>query len=118
MIYRIVAGFYRIMTHLYDKRLQPGFSALPIVRFIPASSIVNEAAKNNILAGQFHRLAKIITDPENFRMHMARIVKDLLGRHYKLKMLLGKYRALLAANSAALGPYRRPISWFLEYIGQ
>ena len=37
--YRIIAGFYRIMTNLYDKRLQLGFAALPTVLVSPLPSL-------------------------------------------------------------------------------
>ena len=102
-IYRIVAGVWRILTKLYDKRLQPGFANLPIVRFIPAFSSVNEAAKRNIISGRFQRLAKIITNRENFRFHMARIGKDLEGRKYKLNIYCTQVSASIGGQSRGHG---------------
>jgi hypothetical protein len=108
--------YHRIRTNLYDKRLQPAFAQLPIVRFIPWFSNVNNACKNNIATGQFFRFAKVITEVENFAYHMARTITELVNRGYNRRRLLSKYKHLLFTNPEIMGPFRRSVAYFLDVV--
>ncbi|KXZ42971.1 hypothetical protein GPECTOR_108g166 [Gonium pectorale] len=70
-------GSARILTQLYDQRDQPGFKALRLTLFIAADSNVNLPAKRALLAGQFQRLRRVITNPDNFAFEMSRVVQAL-----------------------------------------
>ncbi|KXZ57042.1 hypothetical protein GPECTOR_5000g1268 [Gonium pectorale] len=88
-------GSARILTRLYDKRDQPGFKALRLTRFIAADSNVNLPAKRALLAGQFQRLRRVITDPDNFAFEMARVVQALHSSGYARRNLHRTYGRLL-----------------------
>eukprot|EP00198_Chlamydomonas_reinhardtii_P006371 XP_001695707.1 predicted protein [Chlamydomonas reinhardtii] len=94
--YTTADGKSRITTRLYDKRDQPAFARIRLSRFVAADSSVNEAAKRNILTGQFHRLRRIILDYDNFCLEMARLMRALLDCGYARKRLDDKYAELLA----------------------
>ena len=102
----MVGPYHRIVTRLFDKRLQPAFASLPIVRYIPSLSNVNESAKHNIITGQFHRLSRCVTNPVDFAAHMSRIVSDLCARQYSFRRLFSKYKNLLTSNPEVQGPFR------------
>lgn len=67
----------RIVTRLYGKRVQPLFARVRLTRFIHASSNVAEQSRCGLLAGQFHRLRRIVTDFDNFVEDIAHIIANL-----------------------------------------
>ncbi len=87
-----------ITTRLYDKRAQPAFAGVRLSRYVPRHSNVNDPAKDNILASQFHRLRRIITEPNNFCASMADVIATLAANGYKRSALAHRYRRLLAAR--------------------
>ncbi|PNH09713.1 hypothetical protein TSOC_003618 [Tetrabaena socialis] len=111
-------GKCHIRTVLYDKRDQRVFGGIRLSRFVPRCSSVNEAAKRNIFSGQFHRLRRIITDPENFCFSMARIMTDLMRQGYTRNALEVKYRDLLRAFPQLFYFERKPANGGLDIFAR
>ncbi len=87
-----------ITTRLYDKRAQPAFNGVRLSRYVPRHSNVNDPAKDNILASQFHRLRRVITEPSNFCASMADVISTLARSGYARGALAHRYRRLMAAR--------------------
>ncbi len=87
----------RFTTRLYDKRDQPAFHDVRLSRYIPRCSNVNEAAKRNIFASQFHRLRAIILDIDDFALQAARLVVALTRQGYSFGQLLQRTNDALLA---------------------
>ena len=45
-----------------------------LTRLVAADINVNLPAKRALLAGQFHQLRRVVTDPDNFAFEMARVI--------------------------------------------
>ncbi len=69
------ADHCRLLTRLYDKRVQPAFTN--VSRFVHSASNVNESCKRNILTNNFHRLRRVITDSHNFCLEIALVIRAL-----------------------------------------
>lgn len=93
---RSITMVSRITTRLYDKRDQPAFASVRLSRFVAADSSVNEAAKRNILTGQFHRLRCVILDYDNFCCEMGRLIRALVDSGYDRGTLESVYHNLLS----------------------
>ena len=99
LVHTVCNGCSRYHTRLYDKRVQPSFAHVRLSRFVPASSSVNEAAKRNIFTGQFRRLQRVITDPQNFIDEVAFVICSLASGGYSASHLLRQ-----CADQVALDP--------------
>ena len=77
--------------------------------FSAAEPRLRDARRNagNIFTGQFHRLRRVITDPDNFAFEMARIVQTLHGSGYSQRNLLRTYGRLLQFMQHAFDYARR-----------
>ena len=71
-----------IKAGLYDKRDGPRFVVLRLSRFIPLSSNVDPACKQNIMIGQAARLAVLCSEWWEFAQNMAAIILILVSRGY------------------------------------
>ena len=88
----------RLITHLYDKRVQPAFFNIRLSRFVHLSSNVNDSCKRNILTSQIHRLSRIITDPTNFCFEVALVIRALQAQAYPIHQLLQQTRTFISTN--------------------
>ena len=88
----------RLITQLYDKRVQPAFSNIRLSRFVHISSNVNDYCKQNILISQIHRLSHTITDPPNFCLEVALVIRALRGQAYPIHRLLQQTRTFIRNN--------------------
>ena len=88
----------RLLTRLYDKRVQPAFARARLSRLIPHDSNANESAKRNILVGQFHRLRRVITDPNNFCIEVAAVFNHLLTKGHSRARMVIQIRDLITAQ--------------------
>ena len=88
----------RIITHLYDKRVQPAFLNIRLSRFVHFSSNVDDSCKRNILTGQIHRLSRIITDPNNFCFEVALVIRALQAQAYPIHRLRQQTRTFINTN--------------------
>ena len=88
----------RLITRLYDKRVQPAFINIRLSRFVHLSSNVNDSCKRNILTSQLNRLSRVITDPPNFCLEVALVIHALRTQAYPIQRLLQQTRAFIIAN--------------------
>lgn len=97
--FRNSRGAYQIRTKLYDKRVHifKGKN-LSIVRFLHATSNIPNSSKSNILTGQIHRLARRITDVDNFCYELARIILELAGQGHRFEDLWRRFRDVIHLN--------------------
>jgi hypothetical protein len=91
--HRTVAG--SLTTKLYDKRRQPHFQHVRIVRFPHFTSLLSRRCKYGVLTSQFHRYTRIILDKNNFTEELARLVHDLVDKGYSPEVLHRHLRSLL-----------------------
>ena len=85
-----------LTTRLYDRRMHdPHFSAIPVVYYTHALSMVAAHTKFNVLTGQFHRLRRLILDRSNFCSSIAVVLFHLQRRGYSSRLLKRKLRFLL-----------------------
>jgi hypothetical protein len=75
-------------TILYDKRREPCYANIPVVSYMHVSSAVHARIGGNILYGQLHRFTSIILDRTNFVLEVARCVRSMHDRGFKLDKLL------------------------------
>ncbi|CAL8465384.1 g4920 [Coccomyxa elongata] len=76
-----------VTTHLYDKRRDPKFADIEMVRFPHISSNLSARCKYNCLTGEFHRLRRIVLQHDNFCMELASVQVELELRGYSPRRL-------------------------------
>ncbi len=88
----------RLLTRMYDKRVQPAFTNVHLSRFVHSASNTNESCKRNILTSQFHRLRRVITDPHNFCLEIALVIRTLASQSYPVGRMVAQLRDLVTAS--------------------
>ena len=80
---------------LYDKRREPNFAKLGIVRFPHATSALSTACKLNIITSRYHFFRTVLTRRDNFCAEVATVILDFHKRQYNLARLWHKLAHLL-----------------------
>ena len=106
MLYRGPTG---IELDLYDKRSEPGFRRIKMIRFPHIESNISDSAKYTIVTSQFVRFSRICTTKSAFVRHLSDLLSSLILKNYnktrlfnKVRCLLfGRYKDIYSINSAA-----------------
>jgi hypothetical protein len=77
-------------TRLYDKRMQPCYDGIPIVRYTHISSATSPFAGYNILVSQLHRFQALITTRSSFVLETAKLLVRMEARGYNMGVLRKK----------------------------
>jgi hypothetical protein len=80
------------VTHLYDKRRERCYRAIPIVQYTHVSSTLSMQSGYNILLGQLFRFRELITVKGNYVMEAAKLVARMTLRGYRRTILMRKLR--------------------------
>ena len=88
-----------ITTHLYAKLREHKFTGIDTCRFPHITSNLSSRCKYNCLTGEFHRLRRIVLDPENFCYEMARVCVQLELRGYASRRLYKQLVSLCHTHS-------------------
>ena len=82
-----------LITRLFDKRKSPQFSnVVAVMRFPAADSMLAWSCKLNVFDAQFVRFSRIITDGENFRAEIVRLLVEMISAGYPRVTLLLRCR--------------------------
>ena len=72
-----------LITRLYDKRWSPQYAHIAVVmRFPAADSMLAWSCKLNVFDAQFVHFSRIITDGDNFRCEVGRLLVDMISARY------------------------------------
>ena len=105
--FQIVDGEIRwygfLETVLYDKRRDPRFANIPLVRWTSIHSNLLSRCKFNTITSQFHRFRRIITNFPNFVAELALLLRQLVDFGYPYRQLVGSLRGCFARSSHLYG---------------
>ena len=82
----------RSTTRLYVKRQQACYAGIPIVRYTHVASTLSAQSGYNIVVSQLHRYRELIWVRGNYVMEVAKLVRRLQLRGYKVAILWGKLK--------------------------
>ncbi|KAK9807850.1 hypothetical protein WJX72_011274 [[Myrmecia] bisecta] len=71
-----------VITHLFDKRRQAAFAAIPLVRLPHITSMLSSNCKYDILRSQFVRYGRIIMAISNFLDEVALLMTEMVHKGY------------------------------------
>jgi hypothetical protein len=77
-------------TRLNDKRQDPCYRGIPIVRYARVSSAISPCAGYNILVSQLHRFQTLITRRSSFVMEVAKLLLSMHSQGYCSSVLRKK----------------------------
>jgi hypothetical protein len=77
-------------TRLYDKRIQPCYNDISMVRYTHISSAITPFAGYNILVSQLHRFQTLITKRSSYVMEVAKLLVRMKTRGYCMSVLRKK----------------------------
>lgn len=104
-------------TLLFDKRRLPCYSGIPIVQYAHVTSTLSIQCGCNILIGQLHRFRQLITVRSNYVWEVARLVKRMQDRGYRLSLLRRKLKQHLQVYPDTFGDVRPTACVFCCYAG-
>ena len=107
------APFLSFSRSPYDKRTEPGFAALPIVRTTPYFSATVQHCKTNVIMCYLRRIAMRSDNFESFCFHALDVMRQLLAAHYPAPLLLDTARFFANYFSYLVPGVGIPISIFL-----
>jgi hypothetical protein len=84
-----------IELDLYDKRNEPGFRRIQMIRFPHVTSFISDSAKYNIVTSQFIRFSRLCSTKDSFIHRLSDLLAALLLKNYRRARLFAKVRKLL-----------------------
>ena len=84
-----------VATDVYDKRSEPGFRRIKMIRFPHIESHISDSAKYNILTSQFIRIHRLCTSEFAFIHRMADLLAAFCLKNYHPPFLFGKLRKMV-----------------------
>lgn len=84
-----------IATDLYDKRLEPGFRRIKMIRFPHIESFISDSAKYNIVTSQLIRFSRLCSTKSSFVHRLADMLAALTLKQYNTARLFSKVRKLI-----------------------
>ena len=84
-----------VSTDVYDKRSEPGFRRIRMIRFPHIESHISDSAKYNILTSQFIRFHRLCTSEGAFTRRVPDLLVALSLKNYHLPFLFGKLRKMV-----------------------
>jgi hypothetical protein len=87
-----------IATDVYDKRCEPGFQQIRMIRFPHIQSFIADCAKYNIVTSQFIRFMRLCSSREAFVHRLSDLLAALSLKSYSMPRLYWKVRKLIFAH--------------------
>ena len=84
-----------IATDVYDKRCEPGFRQIRMIRFPHIDSAISDSAKYNILTSQFIRFTRLCSTKDSFVHNITNLLAALSLKNYNKPRLLSILRKLI-----------------------
>ena len=84
-----------IATDVYDKRCEPGFRQIRMIRFPHIDSAISDSAKYNILTSQFIHFTRLCSTKDSFVHSITNLLAALSLKNYNKPRLLSILRKLL-----------------------
>jgi hypothetical protein len=100
-----------LIIDIYDKRSEPGFRRINVIRFPHISSYISDSAKFNIITSQFVRFARLCTTRSAFILRITNLLAALFIKGYPQQVLLSKVRKLIFRNPDMYA-IRSPLAFF------
>lgn len=96
---------------IYDKREQPEYSGLKIIRMPHIESNISNMAKYGVINSQIHRYLRLCTTKEGFINQCSNLIILLLQKDYNKRKIMRKLKRILYMKSyvhgiSALGMFR------------
>lgn len=93
----------RSSTCLFDKRRKACYQNIPIVRYTHVSSTVSVFTGYNTLVSQLHRYYALITRRGNYVLEVAKLIKGMHDRGYRVSILFRKLKQHLRLRPYMFG---------------
>ena len=96
-----------LLTHLYDKRRDAQFQGVTeFKRFPAADSMLAWSCKLNVFNAQFKRFTRIITDVNDFKGEVVRLMVEMIQAHYPSQPLFHRCRRCCSITPVLFGVAR------------
>jgi len=102
-----------LITSIYDKRLDPQYRDVGVIRYPDVESYLTPKAKFGIVTGQLHRFARLCTLPSDFVYNIALMFYRMIQKGYPDNWLWRPLRRFLDARTLYGG---KPTGFFIRRV--